>query len=127
MTKKSAARRKIQFGAMVIEKEIVAKGVPDGPSAAVTGRKSGIFGTLFQPVARWWCSLCGQANASRLMVPIRSKEFVPCKGCHRMTTLTVEVDKLPQCWGGPVVDDGAPKADVVATPAEKASASETAA
>lgn len=91
MTKKSAARRKA-----------VARSRTPGEATDHQNFKPGIFGTLFQPTARWRCG-CTAANTTKLKVPIREKELVPCRVCHRLTALTVEVGSLPQCWGGPEV------------------------
>ena len=94
MTKKSSARLKRTYGEAI--------------GMSHSERKPGIFGTLFQPVVRWWCSRCDAANTTKMKVPLRAKELVPCHLCHRMTVLTLEVNKLPQCWGGPeVLPEGA--------------------
>ena len=103
MTKKSAARVKTLF--------------PKATAEWVAGsanRKPGLFGTLFQPIARWWCNAgtCDAANISKLLPPLKEREMVACRKCHRLTTLTLEVSKLPQCWGGPVADTETPTAEV---------------
>lgn len=62
--------------------------------------KQELFGTAFQPNARWECGRCGRKNVSRLGVPLREKEPIVCRGCRRVAVLTIDLHTTPKVWGG---------------------------
>jgi hypothetical protein len=63
------------------------------------GIKIQIFGTLFQPNARWKC-LCGRPNVVPLGIPLRAVETVYCKRCRKPMKFPIIMSETPRFWGG---------------------------